>query len=98
MRPRVFPAEDVQAVGRPVVRVDHASMRPRVFPAEDRGVAEIGQRPHAASMRPRVFPAEDVRQLIEDLQRDKRFNEAAGIPRGRLDAGLGFGHLLGRLQ
>ena len=38
MRPRVFPAEDEQAVaGDP--HQDAASMRPRVFPAEDAALA-----------------------------------------------------------
>ena len=84
MRPRVFPAEDGTCRWRPR-HEQPASMRPRVFPAED------GRRPRAvdtlqrhASMRPRVFPAEDKTEycaapgwvLV-------RFNEAAGIPRGR---------------
>ena len=44
MRPRVFPAEDVQGV-RALARAGSASMRPRVFPAEDiraRGPVECG--------------------------------------------------------
>ena len=34
-------------------------------------------------MRPRVFPAEDRGQTPRNTPRDNRFNEAAGIPRGR---------------
>ena len=60
MRPRVFPAEDVDgaaAAGRRPI----ASMRPRVFPAEDcRGVLLVVVQSLIASMRPRVFPAEDT--------------------------------------
>ena len=37
----------------------------------------------SASMRPRVFPAEDPRFDLEDPAGQGRFNEAAGIPRGR---------------
>ena len=37
-----------------------------------------------ASMRPRVFPAEDSRNPARRLRLHPRFNEAAGIPRGRL--------------
>ena len=60
-------------------------MRPRVFPAEDR-IAEYAlvQDPHVASMRPRVFPAEDNPAFDEDVREYMGFNEAAGIPRGRL--------------
>ena len=36
MRPRVFPAEDLQVLLLPV-EAGAASMRPRVFPAEDPG-------------------------------------------------------------
>ena len=61
-------------------------MRPRVFPAEDDRpdrpdavVAEV-----AASMRPRVFPAEDGDVQIAADPTAAGFNEAAGIPRGRL--------------
>ena len=61
MRPRVFPAEDIMAIGS--LRdggAAVASMRPRVFPAED-GIAPSHQLERLdASMRPRVFPAEDV--------------------------------------
>ena len=59
-------------------------MRPRVFPAEDpQGLCAGVHGARRASMRPRVFPAEDTvrgRQREAELQ---RFNEAAGIPRGR---------------
>ena len=37
MRPRVFPAEDVEPRARPLEHV-LASMRPRVFPAEDHNI------------------------------------------------------------
>ena len=59
-------------------------MRPRVFPAEDRH--QVGGEVGAAdaSMRPRVFPAEDTRTGPALAPRQSRFNEAAGIPRGRL--------------
>ena len=83
MRPRVFPAEDTD--GRPAAgrRVD-ASMRPRVFPAED--LNEAASPPSVnekASMRPRVFPAEDPPGAQSRYGPNRRFNEAAGIPRGR---------------
>ena len=83
MRPRVFPAEDGQVVvvGR---AADDASMRPRVFPAEDRVDARGGGAAGRASMRPRVFPAEDSQQQVVHGRDRRRFNEAAGIPRGRL--------------
>ena len=35
-------------------------------------------------MRPRVFPAEDVGLLRRAIVQPRGFNEAAGIPRGRL--------------
>ena len=35
-------------------------------------------------MRPRVFPAEDLLVLVEEADGMSGFNEAAGIPRGRL--------------
>ena len=58
-------------------------MRPRVFPAEDRHERSQGTHDRRASMRPRVFPAEDVDgDQLADLV-STRFNEAAGIPRGR---------------
>ena len=34
-------------------------------------------------MRPRVFPAEDLRAFLRARLTSIRFNEAAGIPRGR---------------
>ena len=37
-------------------------------------------------MRPRVFPAEDVLWSTTTITIDVRFNEAAGIPRGRRTA------------
>ena len=33
-------------------------------------------------MRPREFPAEAVNKLIPYAQNPRRFNEAAGVPRG----------------
>ena len=37
-----------------------------------------------ASMRPRVFPAEDTEIAVPKAEAEaRRFNEAAGIPRGR---------------
>ena len=39
-------------------------------------------------MRPRVFPAEDDDNEEEFDTRDTRFNEAAGIPRGRRARGV----------
>ena len=62
-------------------------MRPRVFPAEDREAVLMRLAPHVASMRPRVFPAEDKRGNVEEWPVDLRFNEAAGIPRGRRQDG-----------
>ena len=58
-------------------------MRPRVFPAEDgsQRVEDLALEP--ASMRPRVFPAEDPRPPDVQPPQPDRFNEAAGIPRGR---------------
>ena len=63
-------------------------MRPRVFPAEDGHLApQISVDAHA-SMRPRVFPAEDLGELSYPRRVDLAgFNEAAGIPRGRLESG-----------
>ena len=58
-------------------------MRPRVFPAEDGERAAILVRAVGASMRPRVFPAEDAPGRQQVFDRSSRFNEAAGIPRGR---------------
>ena len=58
-------------------------MRPRVFPAED-PVRDEPEAPEApASMRPRVFPAEDKSTSPRENGGFIRFNEAAGIPRGR---------------
>ena len=83
MRPRVFPAEDLEwpAKGE---RGPRASMRPRVFPAEDGRWSAGFQQGSIASMRPRVFPAEDVTRRVLCLGAERGFNEAAGIPRGRL--------------
>ena len=60
-------------------------MRPRVFPAEDRRIAHDAERIGPASMRPRVFPAEDSLSGSLAGAGGHCFNEAAGIPRGRLD-------------
>ena len=38
-------------------------------------------------MRPRVFPAEDARHARPRPRDPQSFNEAAGIPRGRLGLG-----------
>ena len=59
-------------------------MRPRVFPAEDPPVDRIASAARPPSMRPRVFPAEDRRDAGGGLRLAGPFNEAAGIPRGRL--------------
>ena len=71
-----------------VVRARHgrgASMRPRVFPAEDAALRpDTGAIPQVASMRPRVFPAEDLSCRPPSPRCWPSFNEAAGIPRGRL--------------
>ena len=84
MRPRVFPAED--AIREPPQRPPQtASMRPRVFPAEDVGrPGRVERGRHPASMRPRVFPAEDAVATSSRHADAPGFNEAAGIPRGRL--------------
>ena len=63
-----------------------ASMRPRVFPAEDSDAGAALDLALDASMRPRVFPAEDLRIDGRPRRRPDRFNEAAGIPRGRRKA------------
>ena len=84
MRPRVFPAEDPLPIGLPLLLEISASMRPRVFPAEDRETGSVDARSGLASMRPRVFPAEDIRPEHRPIGPRERFNEAAGIPRGRL--------------
>ena len=60
-----------------------ASMRPRVFPAEDAAGSAVQGRVVGASMRPRVFPAEDQSMQPIAFHSEHRFNEAAGIPRGR---------------
>ena len=46
MRPRVFPAEDKQAI-TPSLPQSSASMRPRVFPAEDHQQATDAERLNA---------------------------------------------------
>ena len=63
-------------------------MRPRVFPAEDKTDHRLTSSGRPASMRPRVFPAEDYSARRELAGRTPRFNEAAGIPRGRLGASV----------
>ena len=82
MRPRVFPAEDAPLADR-YAAGPLASMRPRVFPAEDEFIDFDSCRACRASMRPRVFPAEDPRRRVVHHGPPSRFNEAAGIPRGR---------------
>ena len=59
-------------------------MRPRVFPAEDLDVKRQTPPKRMASMRPRVFPAEDAQHRCPHHSTLLGFNEAAGIPRGRL--------------
>ena len=82
MRPRVFPAEDV--VDGDFIEVQRrASMRPRVFPAEDR---DDGPRRGSGSVRfneAGYSPRKTDRTRCGSRRRS-RFNEAAGIPRGRL--------------
>ena len=64
-------------------------MRPRVFPAEDQQRQHDDGGAGEASMRPRVFPAEDGAHRPGAHSHARRFNEAAGIPRGRqLPVGL----------
>ena len=58
-------------------------MRPRVFPAEDASWSGWRHLRQGASMRPRVFPAEDRAVVGPCAFIACRFNEAAGIPRGR---------------
>ena len=58
-------------------------MRPRVFPAEDGSDDDGTATAPQASMRPRVFPAEDSVPDDSHSPISSRFNEAAGIPRGR---------------
>ena len=62
-------------------------MRPRVFPAEDPSSYNHTNTFSYASMRPRVFPAEDVQTGAVYTVKVSGFNEAAGIPRGRLRRG-----------
>ena len=83
MRPRVFPAEDLSACDGVFQPYFRASMRPRVFPAEDSLTPDCVLATPTASMRPRVFPAEDGSVSCGDVSILGRFNEAAGIPRGR---------------
>ena len=85
MRPRVFPAEDYRPLEHEP-EVAEASMRPRVFPAEDAGDVDLSTYFDDASMRPRVFPAEDSAIRRWQPTPARGFNEAAGIPRGRLYA------------
>ena len=59
-------------------------MRPRVFPAEDLSALADLRQELLASMRPRVFPAEDSPGRRTASCSATGFNEAAGIPRGRL--------------
>ena len=71
-----------------------ASMRPRVFPAEDAIPDADHFRGNRASMRPRVFPAEDRQGTPGSADTTGGFNEAAGIPRGRLrDEAIHHGRL-----
>ena len=86
MRPRVFPAEDTQVGQHGNQQGDRASMRPRVFPAEDLIERQFLAGGPRASMRPRVFPAEDGATPRPAAAIFFGFNEAAGIPRGRLEA------------
>ena len=73
-------------------------MRPRVFPAEDPRSKDSIPAHAGASMRPRVFPAEDVPEPLRKILYRPRFNEAAGIPRGRPIAPALERHPLGGLQ
>ena len=63
-------------------------MRPRVFPAEDSYAPSVTSARLPASMRPRVFPAEDAMRVLPIRRGLRSFNEAAGIPRGRLTRGI----------
>ena len=93
MRPRVFPAEDRPShpsVAAALIRTrcfNEAAGIPRGRPRIALTPNDIEPlRPHA-SMRPRVFPAEDARRLRKNRRvttGTRCFNEAAGIPRGRL--------------
>ena len=73
-------------------------MRPRVFPAEDHCRLDVPGDGADASMRPRVFPAEDTPATSRSRCVTISFNEAAGIPRGRLTATAEYRPYLGRLQ
>ena len=73
-------------------------MRPRVFPAEDMAFAADGSGRAGASMRPRVFPAEDPRRPRRLPAGSRCFNEAAGIPRGRLESATSGGKKATLLQ
>ena len=75
-----------------------ASMRPRVFPAEDCAAAVQMRGIYGASMRPRVFPAEDALPVVAGVRRLSRFNEAAGIPRGRPPLRVTIEAAVNRLQ
>ena len=87
MRPRVFPAEDRPETharrAAPRARFNEAAGIPRGRVVSGRRLPRRG-RPARASMRPRVFPAEDsLTAAPRDRASPRRFNEAAGIPRGR---------------
>ena len=69
-------------------RAEAASMRPRVFPSEDIHGGRHRFPADRASMRPRVFPAEDFSTRTVVVSAARCFNEAAGIPRGRLQRPL----------
>ena len=58
-------------------------MRPRVFAAEDAVLDAWREAIGLASMRPRVFAAEDLKGSVASPRECCRFNEAAGIRRGR---------------
>ena len=83
MRPRVFPAEDLeQEVGLLDGRV--ASMRPRVFPAEDPSAGQLDRNTVVHSFNEAAgIPRGRRRQSAPRVPRSRSFNEAAGIPRGR---------------
>ena len=78
---------------RNVSVLEVASMRPRVFPAEDTRRHLRRGDCSSASMRPRVFPAEDHNPGHHACGHNCRFNEAAGIPRGRRQYRRGRGVL-----
>ena len=60
-------------------------MRPRELPAEDLGENTKARARIEASMRPRELPAEDVWHYLDaqGVAVPARFNEAAGVTRGR---------------